>query len=35
MSDLWHRTVTAAWKWTGMRAWSRTVRRLLDKAHQQ
>ena len=35
MLNLWHRTVEGAWKWTGARAWQRTVRRMLANAHQQ
>ena len=30
---MWHRTVNAAWKWTGMRAWQRKVRTLLKTPH--
>ena len=33
MAALWHRTVNAAWKWTGMRAWNRKLRAMLQRAH--
>lgn len=35
MASLWHGTVEGAWKWTGLRAWHRTIRRMLNNAHQQ
>lgn len=33
MLNLWHLTVNAVWKWSGLHAWSRTVRKMLDSAH--
>lgn len=33
MRALWHRTVNAVWKWTGLRAWDRKMRAMLQNAH--
>lgn len=33
MRALWHLTVNSVWKWSGLRAWDRKIRTMLQNAH--